>query len=336
MMIVARMHTSATRRRGFTLVELLVVIAIIGILVALLLPAIQAAREAARRSQCTNNLRQMGLAILNFEIAQKKFPPGRMHCDESLLFECANDMGGVLTNRGTMGGFVFLLPYMEEQALYDQCGVDSNDGIWKYNELWRAVPQRVQAVQTRPAAFVCPSDTSNPVPDRYATSSIQPATGTYAFVHGKRGPSWLAKTGSTKTVKLRNTGIFNYYLRVSSRQVTDGLSDTMMVGEVLQAHTPWNQNVWTIGMRVRDSLRMTENPLNTPPNSQSATFLVEEGQYVLNAAFGSEHPGGGNFVYGDGRVEFVADSVDDEIYQSGATINCQDGVGKLGDDCLPQ
>ena len=328
--------THRSRKTGFTLVELLVVIAIIGVLVALLLPAIQAAREAARRSQCSNNLKQIGLALLNYETAYKTFPPGRVHCDQSVLDDCAFDLPDQIQNRGVMSGFVLILPYLEQQALFEACGgEDEEDAIWKYNGLWENIPARVEAVQTRPEVYVCPSNTSEAVPDSMASDEYQPATGTYAFVHGKRGPSWMSQNGSTTNVKLRNTGVFNYLNRVSIREITDGVSNTMFVGEVLQAHTGWNQNIWSVGMRVRDSLRMTENPLNTVPNSQDATFWFEGGaSYVYNAAFGSEHPGGGNFLYGDGSVRFVAETVDDVIYQAGATIACDDGLGSSS-DCLP-
>ncbi|MBX3433239.1 MAG: DUF1559 domain-containing protein [Pirellulales bacterium] len=320
--------------RGFTLVELLVVIAIIGVLVALLLPAIQAAREAARRSQCTNNLRQVGLAILNYESSRKSLPPGRMHCDESVLDECKFDLPDRIADRGVASGFVLLLPYLELPALFDAAGgEDKQDMVWKYNNLWRALPQRVQAVATRPPVFVCPSSTSEPIAEAYAASETPAATGQYAFVHGKRGPSWLSRTGSNATLKLKNTGAFNYLTRVSLRQVSDGPSNTYFVGEVRDSHTFAGQNVWSIGMRVRDSLRMTENPLNTPTGSQSATYAVQDGKYALNAAFGSEHPGGANFVRGDASVEFVSDGVDDEVYQAGATIACADGFGTVG-DCL--
>src|SRR5947207_3175804 len=109
-------------RRGFTLVELLVVIAIIGILVALLLPAIQSAREAARRSQCVNNLKQWGLAALNHESALKAFPPGASGCYHKTdpNCPCTDDKQ---CHRAS--GFVMMLPYMEETALY-------NLGHWEF------------------------------------------------------------------------------------------------------------------------------------------------------------------------------------------------------------
>ena len=341
---ITMMTANRPRREGFTLVELLVVIAIIGILVALLLPAIQAAREAARRSQCTNNLKQIGLAIINYETAVKEYPPGRLNCDAgSPYFDCRNDL--VDQNaRSSMSGFVLILPYLEEQALFDQAGIDQVDAIWRWNATWKSNPARVAVVETRPPVYVCPSSTSLPIAETRADTSqftdVAIATGTYAFAHGKRGPSWMADTAPLY-VKTRNTGVFNYFRKVSPRQITDGLSNTMFAGEVLQAHTTGNRNIWSYGARLLDSMRTTECPLNTPPSSQDCDFfpVVPPGSppQVENGAFGSEHPGGANFVFGDGRVDFILDSIADELYQAGATIACQDGLEGSPVDCqLPE
>src|SRR3954468_471547 len=115
---------SRSRSRGFTLVELLVVIAIIGILVALLLPAIQAAREAARRSQCVNKMKQLGLATLNYESARKLLPYANTpnYTPATPTGACAGAAGTATTTNGLKkhSVFSFILPYMEEQAVYDQ------------------------------------------------------------------------------------------------------------------------------------------------------------------------------------------------------------------------
>ena len=109
------MSRGLQRLRGFTLVELLVVIAIIGILVALLLPAIQAAREAARRSQCVNNEKQITTAALNHEVARRELPPGRLYCDSGFTDEICTP-----TEQVPISGFWMILPYMEDQVLFSQ------------------------------------------------------------------------------------------------------------------------------------------------------------------------------------------------------------------------
>jgi prepilin-type N-terminal cleavage/methylation domain-containing protein len=160
---------------GFTLVELLVVIAIIGILVALLLPAIQAAREAARRSQCVNNEKQIGLALLNYESTHKAFPAGRHGCDNSV----ENFVGcePVKTiEPSEMSAFVKILPFLEEQALHDLLTtVDASTFKTPYKIIWPAgedkstdlqlwaQPRLQEALNRRPTPFVCPSSDSAPV-----------------------------------------------------------------------------------------------------------------------------------------------------------------------------
>ncbi|MEN1679700.1 MAG: DUF1559 domain-containing protein, partial [Planctomycetota bacterium] len=318
-------------RRDFTLVELLVVIAIIGILVALLLPAVQSAREAARRMQCTNNLKQDSLALANYESTFGELPPGRYTCEIDNSYEPCDTIPN--DERGLASGFVLLLPFLEDQVLADNAGIGEDSIIWGYNNNWRSIPERVQVVETRPPFFVCPSDDSELIPTRYGGSDIAPATGSYAFVMGTIGPTELGR----HVVKFDNTGSFLYLHPRKLRQITDGLSTTIFLGEVYDGHTDANSNIWSFALRHKDSLRSTENPLNLPPNSSylngnpAATFMPLEGQTVLNGAFGSRHPGGGNFAFGDGHVEFFTDEIDTTMYNSAASIDCEDGLGQVID-----
>lgn len=318
-------------RTGFTLVELLVVIAIIGILIALLLPAVQSAREAARRTQCTNNLKQLGLAIVNYESSRRELPPGRLTCEiGSVYTQWCSGIPDTADDRGVASGFVMLLPYMEEQALFDAAGTDTDSMIWRYNGDWRTVPERVSVVEARPDALVCPSDNSTGIYEPSLDSDVQQATASYAFVMGINGPTYQGSA----PVKHLNTGVFQYRRVFELRQVTDGLSKTIFVGEVREGDKPWNGNVWSQGLRHAHSLRSTENPLNTTPNTTDlsiATRMIQDGQYALNGAFGSDHPGGGNFVFGDGHVEFFSDDIDSILYNASATMRCGDGVGEPGD-----
>ncbi len=160
--------------------SLLVVIAIIGILVALLLPAIQAAREAARRNSCLNNLKQLQLGMLLHEESYKHFPPGRSGCD-GMNSDICKGITDVNQQTGT-SGFVFILAYIEEKALYDQVDFTKKDGT--YNKLmysggnWRT-PQHLQVIAARPNVMVCPSDSGTEALSAKHTSPDQ-ATGSYA------------------------------------------------------------------------------------------------------------------------------------------------------------
>src|SRR4051812_14462593 len=157
------MRTFAPRRRaGFTLIELLVVIAIIGVLIALLLPAVQAAREAARRGQCSNNLKQIGLALQNFASTNKTFPAGRYGCDTDNVGDCTSVP---TANRVGPSMFVAILPQVEEQSLYDVFNQDRFvGGPWVTTAggdiTW--VPKYKDAIATRPSVFVCPTDQAPP------------------------------------------------------------------------------------------------------------------------------------------------------------------------------
>ncbi len=289
--------------RAFTLVELLVVIAIIGILVALLLPAVQAAREAARRTQCNNQLKQIGLALDLYEGTFKVYPPGRMGCDGINTGPCNGN--NALQRVGT-SGFVMLLPFLEAENLYNQ--FDFLDGPWCQTSTW--MTKNAAAVATRPEFLVCPSDTSQPsVPDY---GGVLAATGSYAFVAGSNGPS----SSIGDNVKLYNTGVFNYKIAHKRQEVTDGMSNTMFVGEVIDAHTNKSYNLWACAGRHECSLRSTENPVNTKPGTGITTSPYG---IPLNGAFASRHPGGGQFVFGDGHVAFISANIALTTYRALST-----------------
>jgi prepilin-type N-terminal cleavage/methylation domain-containing protein len=165
-------RSSLHRRQGFTLVELLVVIAIIGILVALLLPAIQAAREAARRTQCVNNIKQMALAASNYASANKVFPPGRLDPDWAILLngqwypQTSTNYNAVQQNETTKTGFysvhIWLLPYMELSTVYDL--IDFKRGqILRLTGNGNPLSVNYQAYATAQGSFLCPSDTNTGV-----------------------------------------------------------------------------------------------------------------------------------------------------------------------------
>ncbi len=154
-------------RFGFTLVELLVVIAIIGILVALLLPAVQTAREAARRMQCTNNVKQIGLAILNFESAQKTLPTSVSMWNEARVLQNSGGPRSVAAATSDFSGrgwICAILPYAEEQAQYDQLSVGFVGNFYQNSGMKTNDPRLRAALAVKPSWLTCPSDPSSQAP----------------------------------------------------------------------------------------------------------------------------------------------------------------------------
>lgn len=304
----------AAGSRGFTLVELLVVIAIIGVLVALLLPAIQAAREAGRSLSCKNNLKQLSHAIALYEDNRGSLPAGRMGCDTAMSGGAPWPAKpcGKLTGQGLLcgaSGFVSVLPFLEQQALFDT--LDPAAGLWvdNLNDLswyWGASEAKRDALLVRPTVHVCPTSSSLGLTEVYPPTMV--ATGNYAFSNGTLGPD-----SDPQAVKYNNDGAFLYAQNIKVRQVTAGLSNTIFLGEVTNADTWESSNVWNYGRIHSDSLRSTRNPLNTMPGEG----IIRNRQ---NGAFGSMHPGGANFAYGDGHVNFIAEDIDSIAYQAQSSI----------------
>lgn len=302
-------------RTAFTLVELLVVIAVIGILVAMLLPAVQSVREAARRTVCSNNLRQLSLALAIYESGQSEFPSGRMGCSTTIGGErpwpenpcdrltIANPLCG-------SSGFVQILPFLEQPALATALDVrsglwvdDINDRQWYDN----ANQQKQEAMLIRPPVFVCPSSQSLAISDVYGAITDS-ATGNYALCNGSLGPD-----SDDDTVKYANNGLFLYAKPIRVSAISQGLSNTYQIGETIDAHVWESSNIWNYGRIHADSLRTTRNPLNTPPGEG----IVRQRR---NGAFASRHPGGGYFAFADGHIDFVVDDIEADVYQNSSSI----------------
>ena len=303
------MHSSEPARRGaFTLVELLVVIAIIGILIALLLPAVQAAREAARRMQCTNNLKQIALALHNYHDTHRALPFGS---------------GGRI---GTPGYAIagtwpaMILPFVEQRSLYDlfDFKVAMDDAA------------NAEAVRTVVAVYICPSDPqgSEPVLDNRAPGYNNPATAMGIWYPGCMGPThmdhcdfcedqepsatnWCCQGynfGSTANGSIAAgtfAGVFGRYPKsVRFRDIADGLSNTLMAGETLPAHCQWNS-----AYAPNFSTTSTNIPLNTMEDPEGSTD-----NWWRTCGFKSRHPGGANFAMADGSVHFLPETIDFRLY----------------------
>ncbi len=268
-------------RRAFTLIELLVVITIIGILVALLLPAVQAAREAARRSSCTNNLKQLGLAMHGYHDALGSFPPGYIY---------------VARDVEEWAWPVFLFPYMEEGNRHKI--LDVNDG--RLTDAIRAPALRRHLQDTIPI-LRCPSDGGGgllPVKSRKfddgaaGIAGFEPAVSNYVGVLGLYD---LAGN-------YPNNGVFYGNSGVSTGDITDGTSHTLAVGErdADCSSAAWCGNKNPAGNRA-DGIYFTVGRVSVPINA--GTLDCEEG-------FNSPHPGGGNFLLCDGSVRFLSETID--------------------------
>jgi prepilin-type N-terminal cleavage/methylation domain-containing protein/prepilin-type processing-associated H-X9-DG protein len=303
-------------QRGFTLIELLVVISILGILVALLLPAIQAAREAARRTGCINNQKQVSLAITEYELACRQYPAGRIGCDDLgedlALSVCPPPLPA--EKKTGASGYVLILPYLEMQPLFDQLDV-ANGGLWNRNVddlKWYGDPGKYKGIKEVIPTMVCPSDQSTRI--SYVYQPIGAATASYALVQGTKGPGFPDLIPEVD-VRYFNNGMFVYVVARRIKEITDGLASTMMQGEVLLSDTYESSNTWSYARPHADSLRTTLNPLNTWPGTGHKTSENR------NGAFGSFHPQGAVFSFVDGHVQFLDNGIEFETYQALSTID---------------
>ena len=289
-------------RRGFTLIEMLVVIAIIGMLVAMLLPAVQKAREAAHQAECTNHLHQIGVALTNYEVKKRVYPPSRLGCDGYSSGVCANDNDAAKV--GT-SGVVMILPELDQQTLFES--FDFKNGPWPINGgNW--VDTNGTAISTRLEVFICPSDgVSLPY-----VGANKAATGNYSLCMGKNGPTY----GIDHSTKYSNNGMFIYRTPLPSSSARDGLSSTIFAGEAIDTHKQETQNIWSNGGRHLSNGRTTDNPMNTRFDEGNVLDLYG---YKCNGAFASRHGGGANFVFGDAHVKFLNENIDMNTYRALST-----------------
>jgi prepilin-type N-terminal cleavage/methylation domain-containing protein len=237
-----------SRRSAFTLVELLVVIAIIGILIALLLPAVQAARESARRSQCVNNLKQIALAIHNYESTFKSLPPAAVNTTQNPMTSPlpAGMEEYIVLPAGTSyarhGVLSILLPYMEQGQVLEVAGTG-----FDYRKNWDD-PANQPATRTRIMTYECPSSPSDhaiPPTTTPATLTWMPATTDYLAI-GRSNNNAAFWTGlgmtapSTSTSSTCFKAVLSENKRTRANEILDGLSNTLMFGESAARHEGWS------------------------------------------------------------------------------------------------
>jgi prepilin-type N-terminal cleavage/methylation domain-containing protein len=317
--------------RGFTLVELLVVIAIIGILVALLLPAIQAAREAARRAQCQNHMKNIALAVLNYESAKKHYPKGFVSSGPGAIESWAWS--------------TFILPYLEEQAIFDQMRPSETyiapvlatrtgkrnlaDMILNFKN---GVTSDGVPLQTKIAVFRCPSDSTpdlipqDPASQKQGVAAALPCSkglpryddtafsryfngiqvSTSNYVGSKGQIDAGCPFGDVE--RCADTGVFFGESQVSSKHVTDGTSKTFMIGERnsfcfaatwVGVRNPPGPDAWS-GNWALGHVASPHGKLN---------FGCTSDHNTCTEGFSSSHPGGGYFAFCDGSVHFISDDI---------------------------
>ncbi len=333
------MRPRTRRTRGFTLVELLVVIAIIGILIALLLPAVQAAREAARRSQCSNNLKQIGLSLHNYHDIHKVFPPALLNSGRMANATTNNYFTGLSKNTT---GWAMLLPFIEQGALFD-----------KYNFNVCSSMSNIHGSYSGFIPIVGDDDPTNTVTSNNMNTTVRltflecPSADTV-------GEQRTNQAGTTDTYSMRNAWRTNYLFSTGSytdtsapyknygsdirrgafgnngaatfAMMTDGSSNCLAVGEAIGGKHKTSANYGPWGLTgthtcchgyVPSNSSTTVNPTATHRmnfNINASYTDTNTGTFYPNKTyawvFSSLHPGGAQFVFADGRVQFLSETID--------------------------
>ena len=295
-------NTTPRDRRAtaaFTLVELLVVITIIGIMIALALPGVMAARESSRRVACLNNMTRIGVALSQYEAARMSLPSGTIDSETPVRS---------VAEGYKMNWLVGILPYLDERNLHNE--IDFSAGV--YDEK-NARPRSINV-----PTFVCPScgvcrimSPTTPGSDGKWSSSeesaMRPGTWTASNYAG-------CQNSTEKPINAENDGVLFLDSRITSDDVTDGLAHTIFVGEKLIGFRDLG---WMSGTRA--TLRNGGTPIGQTPDDSNtlvvpfddAGFMIDNPVYV--GGFGSCHPGVCNFLFGDGRTDSITTSIDQDI-----------------------
>ena len=328
------------RRRGFTLIELLVVIAIIGVLIALLLPAVQAAREAARRAQCTNNLKQVGIALHNYHASLNSFPVGFLYPQPNQAYP------GVPALHYRWSAFAQLSPYLEQTNIYNALNMNwpiaAGPGSVLGTPPWTPFPVNTTVMAAKVNFFLCPSDAA--VPPTTLPGGVTSGPSNYQFCTGDGSPGSVNPGDAGVTVPAN--GAFVLGPAQSMATIIDGSSSTAAASEQLigpaaggagsqNSVSPWPQDVR------RAAAISTTTPLSDAGCANPKGWRLDKGfgwwdgdyrtslynHYLTpNAklydcwqsspphnpawkAARSNHPGGVNVLFCDGHVQFIKDAV---------------------------
>ena len=317
---------------GFTLVELLVVIAIIGILIGMLLPAVQAVREAARRMSCGNQMKQMTLGMLNYESAHQNFPAGMTSrtITPAIAALSEEEFRAQLFEQAGLNWSCIILPFIEQDSMSDLIRDDSNN--FTLPRWW--VGQQGDLAQVVLPVFLCPSD---PLGEINTIRANAHAKSNYVGILGPRLAADLGsiddfedftidRTGSTGSVNdranLEFPGILFFNSEVTFGEIADGASNTFIVSE--RDGAPLRGTEWTraaatwCGANRCEWLNQCLAPTSIEPNQTINANLVTDRNDQFTAIT-SQHSGGANFGRADGSVAFVSETINGLIYQGMGT-----------------
>lgn len=302
---------SLKKPRGFTLVELLVVIAIIGVLIALLLPAVQQAREAARRMSCSNQLKQIGIALHNYHDTFGSLPPG------------------IVTSNQTCW-LTHILPQIEQSNLYDQI-----DAAGAFDEPWEDVAVMVSSgttplAKTELDAYVCPSDTGDGINKRLGSSPNQFGKSNYigvfsAYYNSTNATATNGSGGSDRQATFYDNS------DTSFRDITDGLSNTIIVAERAERKGSGpTGSLWIgyhndFGGSISGGISQFQVRLRMERSSNDTDYNIN-GNSNYNPS--SNHPGGAQFLRGDASVVFLPETINLRTQAALGTIDGGEVIGE--------
>ena len=321
-------HRIKKPRNGFTLVELLVVIAIIGILIGMLLPAVQAVREAARRISCANNVRQMSLAMMNYESANQHFPPG-MAADQRYLtgeISFADAIQMESSSAPGVGWSCIILPFIEHQNQFDRIAGVSNGlrdprAAFDSNEGENVL-----------SSFICPScpmaDINPERTGRHAKSNYVGIWGTNVNMNSNGSDYDDIAANATVYDASNYDGVLFLDSEVGFGEISDGSSNTFLVGERDGAQITGTNLIrraatW-IGADQANFLNFCLAPCSSWADV-TINSIVDSNPSRL-VAISSQHTGGVQFGRADGSVQFVAETIAEDVYEAMATKNGRESV----------